>query len=377
MSERTHVGVLGGGQLGRMLGLAGHRLGIACRFYDPAPNACAGDVGEHMVAEWDDAEALTEFVRGVDGAAPLDALTFEFENVPVRTLARAEGLCPVHPTGSSLRVACDRLLEKEHFEAAGLGVQAFAPVDSIERLREAVEGIGFPCVLKRRSGGYDGKGQAVIRDAAGLEAAWAQVAPDEAPCLLEAFVEFSREVSLVGVRSADGHVRFYPACENVHEDGILRTTIAPAPNVNRAALTSAQDAIKRLLERSSHVGAFSVELFDTGDALIGNEMAPRVHNTGHWTIEGAHTSQFENHLRGVLGWELGSTDVVAPGAVCAMVNIIGDHPPASELGAIEGAHVHLYAKDPRPGRKVGHITLIDNDGPSLAERVARARAIVG
>jgi 5-(carboxyamino)imidazole ribonucleotide synthase len=317
------VGCIGGGQLGRMLALAGLPLGVRFRFLDPAPDACAGQVGELVVGAYDDPALLAKLAAGAD------AVTFEFENVPV-VAARAVGAVP----GSrALEEGQDRLREKQLFRSLGIPTARFGT------LAES----GVPALVKTRRLGYDGKGQRRVD-------ADEPLARDE---LAEEIVPFERELSIVAVRGTTGETRYWPLAENVHRDGILRLSRAPAQDAPQA---EAEAIAARLLDELDYVGVLAVELFEVDGRLLANEFAPRVHNTGHWTIDGAVTSQFENHLRAVLGLPLGSTEALAPSV---MVNLIGGIPPLADLLALPGSHVHLYGKEPRPGRKVGHVTLVD------------------
>jgi 5-(carboxyamino)imidazole ribonucleotide synthase len=318
----TLVACIGGGQLGRMLGLAGIQLGLRFRFLDPAADACAGDVGELLVASYDDGEAL---LRLADEAA---VVTFEFENVPVAAAAAVGAV----PGARALSVAQDRLHEKELFRQLGIPTPRFGDL----------EVTGLPALVKTRRFGYDGKGQRRVDAAEPL-------GDDE---LAEELVPFDRELSIVGVRGSDGETRFWPLTENVHRDGILAVSRAPAAEAPQEA---AEEIARSLLDELDYVGVLAVELFDVDGRLLANELAPRVHNTGHWTIDGATTSQFENHLRALLGLPLGVADAVAPSV---MVNLVGASPPLDELTALPGAHVHLYGKEPRSGRKLGHVTLV-------------------
>jgi 5-(carboxyamino)imidazole ribonucleotide synthase len=315
------VGVIGGGQLGRMLALAGIPLGLSFRFLDPSPDAPAGEVGELLVGEYDDPELLD---RLADGAG---VVTYEFENVPVEAARRVGAV----PDARALEASQDRLVEKRLFRRLGIPT---APVDD-----EVTE---FPALLKSRRLGYDGKGQRLVETRPGSD-------PGQ---VLEGLVPFDRELSLLAVRGRDGDTRFWPLVENVHEDGILRVSRAPAPG---APQEQAEEYGTRLLDELGYVGVLALELFDVGGELVANELAPRVHNTGHWTIEGSATSQFENHLRAVLGLPLGPTD----SRPSVMVNLIGETPAAAALLAVPGAHLHLYGKEARPGRKLGHVTLVD------------------
>ena len=334
----TVVGCLGGGQLGRMLALAGIPLGLRFRFLDPSPDACAGEVGELLVGAYDD-EAL--LARLGDGA---DVVTYEFENVPVAAARRVDAV----PGLRALEEGQDRLREKELFRRLGIPTARFGDLAET----------GLPAIVKSRRLGYDGKGQRVVRVAEPLS-------EDE---LAEELAPFSRELSLIAVRGRDGAVAFYPLTENVHRDGILRVSRAPAVD---AAEEVAQGYANRLLEELEYVGVLALELFEVDGRLLANEFAPRVHNSGHWTIDGAVTSQFENHLRAILGLPLGSTDALGP---CAMINLVGVIPPVEALFALPGAHVHLYGKEPRSGRKVGHVTFVDATEETIAEAVRLAAA---
>ena len=341
------VGILGGGQLGRMLALAGHPLGVRCTVLDPAADPCAGQVCGHVRGEFDgDFAALYRLAQAAD------VVTYEFENVPVETARWLAGRVPVLPPPGALEVSQDRVTEKEFFRAHGVPTAAFAAVGSRAEFDAAVANIGLPAVLKTRRFGYDGKGQAVIRTAAEAEAAWATLGGR--PLILEAFVPFDRELSLVCVRGTSGDVGFYPLVENTHRDGILRTTVAPADRTGEELTDRARDFASRLLAALDYVGVLTVEWFQDGPRLIANEMAPRVHNSGHWTIDAAVTSQFENHLRAVLGLPLGGCEAVGPSV---MHNFVGDIPPLADLLADPRARVHVYGKPPRPGRKVGHVTV--------------------
>ncbi len=316
------VGVIGGGQLGRMLALAGIPLGLSFRFLDPSPDAPAGAVGELLVGAYDDPDLLD---RLADGAA---AVTYEFENVPVEA-ARLVGAVPAP---AALEAAQDRLVEKRLFRR--LGIPTARIDDEVER---------FPAILKTRRLGYDGKGQRLVQTRPGTD-------PRH---VLEERVLFDRELSLLAVRGRSGETAFYPLVENVHEEGILRSSRAPAADAPQA---EAEGYATRLLDDLGYVGVLALELFEVGGRLLANELAPRVHNSGHWTIEGAATSQFENHLRAILGRPLGSTAV--RGEV-VLLNVIGTEPDTDAVLAVAGAHLHLYGKEPRPGRKLGHVTLID------------------
>ncbi len=329
----TLVGCIGGGQLGRMLGLAGLPLGLDFRFLDPSPDAPAASVGELVVAAFDDAAALDRLSAGAD------VVTYEFENVAVGSAARLGAL----PPSRALELGQDRLVEKELFRRLGIPSARFGSVDDV----------GLPAIVKSRRLGYDGKGQRRVD-------APESIGEDE---LAEELVPFDRELSILGVRGRDGETRFWPVAENAHRDGILRVSRAPAPD---AAQQAAEELAGRLLDDLGYVGVLALELFEVDGALLANEFAPRVHNTGHWTIEGAVTSQFENHLRAILGLPLGSTDAVAPSV---MINLIGGAPPTAALLRLPGVHVHLYGKTPREGRKIGHVTLVGAEEDTVAHAI--------
>jgi 5-(carboxyamino)imidazole ribonucleotide synthase len=339
------VGVLGAGQLGRMLALSGHELGLEFVFLDPTDDSPASKLGPQLLADYTDAAALGRL-------AECDLVTYEFESVPVAAAEALEAKLPVYPPAEALRVAQDRLNEKQCFRSLGIPTPNFAGVQSERELLSACEELGFPSVLKTRRLGYDGKGQRVLRTEAEARAAFAELG--QAPLILEQFVDFERELSLLGVRGRDGSAAFYPLVENQHRDGILRVTRAPAPRLAPALQQRAESYVRALFDRLGYVGVLALELFESGGELVANEIAPRVHNSGHFTIEGAATSQFENHLRAVLGWPLGSTEVPVP---CAMLNCVGTMPDAATVLRVPGAHLHSYGKSPRPGRKLGHVTL--------------------
>jgi 5-(carboxyamino)imidazole ribonucleotide synthase len=350
----TRVGIVGGGQLGMMLAEAGADLGIDCLTLDPAADSPASRIAPAIVGAYDDEAALAEL------AAASDVVTYEFENVPVASARFLAERVPVFPAPASLEFAQDRLLEKTLFEDVGLAVAPFAPVSSKEELDEALEVVGVPSILKTRRLGYDGKGQARIASVDGALDAWRSVG--EVPSLLEALVPFDRELSILAVRGDDGAVAFYPLVENVHRDGILRVSMAPAADSSPRLRSEAERLALGVMERLEHVGVLAIELFQVGDRLLGNEFAPRVHNSGHWTIEGAPTSQFENHLRAVCGLELGPT---TSSTYSAMVNVIGIEPTDGAFPDDPGVHVHRYGKQPRPGRKLGHVTVVEDRRDTL------------
>jgi 5-(carboxyamino)imidazole ribonucleotide synthase len=360
----TTVGVLGAGQLGRMLALAGYPLGLRFRFLDPAPEAPAARLAERLVADFDDLSVADAFLAG------LSVVTYEFENVPLSLAAALAERVPVYPPPAALAASQDRLAEKALFRRLGIDTAPFAAVDDRPGLERALDALGVPAVLKTRHFGYDGKGQFVIRARSDVAAAWDMLGG--APLILEGWVAFDRELSQVAARGRDAATAFYPLVENEHRGGMLRITQAPAPQLSAQTQEQARELAGRVLRELDYVGVLAIELFDVGGRLVANEMAPRVHNSGHWTIEGAATSQFENHLRAVLGWPLGAAEALGP---CAMLNLIGRLPDPAAVLAVPGAHLHLYDKTPRPGRKLGHVTLTGAD--CFEARLARLRALVG
>jgi len=361
----TTVAVLGGGQLGRMLGLAGIAQGLSFRFLDPSPEAPAGAVGELVTGALDDAAALDEVARGAD------VVTYEWEGVPADSARHLAKAYTVAPGIDPLEVSQDRAAEKALFHSLGIPTANVANVDSRADLDGAVATIGMPAILKTRRGGYDGKGQHVLRNAADIDDAWS--AFGGVPLIYESFVAFRRELSIVAVRASDGTTACWPVVENAHRDGILHVTRAPAPGWTPELQAAAERVGSTVLSALDFVGVGCVELFETADALVANELAPRVHNSGHWTIEGAQTSQFENHLRAILGRPLGST---APRGASAMVNCLGSMPDRDAVLAIGGAHLHDYGKSSRPGRKVGHVTLTAPDADALEPRLAELLAVI-
>jgi 5-(carboxyamino)imidazole ribonucleotide synthase len=349
------VGVLGAGQLARMLALAGYPLGLQFIFLDPSADACASHLGEHLLGEYDDPDLLAQL------AERADVVTYEFENVPAPVAEFLASHTEVHPDPKALAVAQDRLVEKNFFNDIGIPTSKYAAVDSLDELQQVMTDIGYPAILKSRTQGYDGKGQSVLRSADDLADAWEVL--QGVPAIVEAFVPFDREVSIIAVRSVSGEIAFYPLAENSHRGGILRVSKSLAADPVQAA---AEVYVTRLLEALDYVGVLALELFEVNGELIANEFAPRVHNSGHWTIEGAETSQFENHLRAIVGLPLGATDLIGQSA---MVNFIGGLPDSKKLLALPHTHLHLYDKAPRKGRKVAHATLCTNTVEQLAELV--------
>jgi 5-(carboxyamino)imidazole ribonucleotide synthase len=359
------IGVLGAGQLGRMLALAGYPLGLSFRFFDPVETSCVEELAPRVRGEYEDPDGLERFANG------LDAITYEFENVSVGAARHLERFAPVFPPPAALEASQDRLTEKSLFRELGIDTPPFADVNSQGGLADAVARIGLPAVLKTRRMGYDGKGQLVLRTEADVEAAWEALGGR--PLILEGFVPFDREVSILAARGRDGATAFYPLIENHHAGGILRLSLAPAPELDPALQARAEEYAKRLLDRLGYVGVLALELFQVGGELLANEMAPRVHNSGHWTIEGAETSQFENHVRAVAGLPLGST---ALRGYSAMVNLIGTTPSREDVLTIEGAHLHLYGKEPRAGRKLGHITARTDEQMRRDDCVSALRSLI-
>ena len=369
------IGILGGGQLGYMLALAGYPLGVHFRFLDPSPEAPVGRIATRITADFTDRAALEKFAHG------LALVTYEFENVPVETARFLAERVPVLPPPAALQAAQDRLNEKRLFQGLGIATTEFAPVAGSAALDSAVKVVGLPAVLKTCRMGYDGKGQWLLRTTDDVNRAKAEMQPhkssaqkmqkpasqsEEVDFILERFVSFTRELSVLAVRGKTGETAVYPLVENHHRGGILRLSLAPAPRLNPAVQRSAEDAAKRILDELKYVGVLAIEFFEHEGRLLANEMAPRVHNSGHWTIEGAVTSQFENHLRAVTGLPLGVTSQLG---CSAMVNLIGEVPDAAEVLGIRDTHLHLYGKTARAGRKLGHVTLRANSPEQLATRL--------
>ncbi|WP_101925883.1 MULTISPECIES: 5-(carboxyamino)imidazole ribonucleotide synthase [Luteimonas] len=362
----TTVGILGGGQLARMLALSGAPLGLRFLVMDTSNEACAGQFAPLLVGDYRDEDALQRFAGDVDVA------TFDFENVPADSARLLASRIPVFPNPDALAVTQDRLAEKTLFGTLGIPVPPFADVATREALDAAVAAIGTPCILKTRRLGYDGKGQFRIKAPTDVAAAWDALGAQaqSVGLILEGFVAFERELSVVAVRGRDGEFRAWPLTENWHVDGVLSASLAPAtvaPSLAKTAIDYAQAIATRL----DYVGVFALELFCRDGELLANELAPRVHNSGHWTIEGAETSQFQNHLRAVLGLPLGDTS--ARGVAC-MLNWIGTMPDARAVLDTAGGHWHDYGKSARTGRKVGHATLRADDAPALADRLAAVGA---
>lgn len=375
------VGILGAGQLGRMLALAGYPLGLSFRFFEPGDGAPCRGLGEIVHGDWSDRAALDRFADG------LSVATFEFENIPVAAVEHVASRVRVFPGSAALATGQDRLAEKQLFDSLGIPAAPWRAVATRDELGAAYDALGGRCILKTRRLGYDGKGQAPVDGRADLDSAWSAVAG--APSLLEQRVPFEYEVSVLGVRGVDGKIATYPLTKNTHESGILRRSIAPAPRATADLHAAAVAHVTAVLERLQYVGVLAIEFFveagggggagDGGSAaparLVANEIAPRVHNSGHWTIDGAQTSQFENHLRAICGLPLGPVGMRSPAA--GMVNLIGSWPSPAAIVSLPTAKLHLYAKAPRPGRKVGHVNVTGGDWPHIAaeldaiERICR------
>lgn len=358
------VGVLGGGQLGRMLGLAGIPLGVQFRFLDERRDVPARDVGELHCGSYQDHNLLRSFADG------LDVVTFEFENIPVDSVRYLAERVAVHPPAMALAAAQDRLTEKNLFRDLGIATAEFHAVDARDDLDAAVARLGLPLILKTRRGGYDGKGQFRIAGRADVSRAWKELGGQA--LIAEALVKFDRELSIIGVRGQRGETACFPLIENEHAGGILDTSVAPAPRVSAGLQQAAEAIVRSAMEALEYVGVLAIELFDCGGGLLVNEMAPRVHNSGHWTIEGAECSQFENHVRAICGWPLGST---AARGHSVMLNLIGTVPPVVRVLGVSEAHLHLYGKSPRAGRKLGHVTVCSATAEAAAARAGVIRGL--
>ena len=360
------VAIVGGGQLGRMLALAGIPLGHRFRVLDPSPDPPAARVSEHVAGAYDDPSALDQLVDGAD------VVTYEFENVPVEAVRTLEPRLPVYPPPAALEATQDRVTEKRMLGELGIPTAPFADFDDPASLARARRTVGVPdVVLKTRRFGYDGKGQSVLRAGGDEDAAWRRLASGGG-YVLEGLVPFRRELSIVAVRDTSGRTACYPLTENVHRDGILRSSRAPADVPPQLASTARSYAV-RLLDRLDYVGVLAIELFDSDDGVLANEVAPRVHNSGHWTIEGAETSQFENHVRAVTGMPIGP---IEPVGHSGMVNLIGSLPDPNDVAAIPGAHLHVYGKEPRPDRKLGHVTVRSADAERRDELTLKVETLL-
>ncbi|HVR80746.1 MAG TPA: 5-(carboxyamino)imidazole ribonucleotide synthase [Luteimonas sp.] len=365
----TTVGILGGGQLARMLALSGAPLGLRFLVMDTADDACAGQFLPMVVGDYRDEAALAEF------ASQIDVATFDFENVPAESAQWLSERVPVFPSPRALGVAQDRLAEKTLFRELGIPVPPFAAIATRAELDAAIATIGTPCILKTRRLGYDGKGQFRLKSDADTDSAWDALGSQATTVglILEGFIAFERELSVVAVRGRDGEFRSWPLTENWHVDGVLSASLAPA-RVSDALAATAFAHARALAEALDYVGVFALELFCRDGELLANELAPRVHNSGHWTIEGSETSQFQNHLRAVLGLPLGDTRML--GHAC-MLNWIGELPDANVVLREAGGHWHDYGKSSRAGRKVGHATLRTDSSDELAAALGHVGAALG
>jgi len=357
------VGILGGGQLARMLALAGYPLGQTFTVLDPGADVCSAAVAEQLQGGYVDQKLLAQL------AGQVDVVTYEFENVPAAAVEFLADKVPVYPPQQALATAQDRFKEKTLFGELGIATPAFAAVNSLEELEQAMEQIGWPAVVKTRGEGYDGKGQAVLRQPEDLAPAWQLLAG--VPSIVEAFVPFEREISIIAVRSTTGEMVCYPLTENAHRDGILHLSVARPNDVMQA---KAVEYAERLLDKLDYVGVLAFELFQAGDELLANEYAPRVHNSGHWTQDGAVTCQFENHLRAIAGLPLGATETIGH---AAMLNLIGDIPASEVVLVNRHAHLHLYGKTERPGRKVGHINICASTEQQMQAELKLLLELVG
>jgi len=358
------VGIIGAGQLGRMMALAGYPIGVRTTFLDFDPESSGAQVAPTIVGAIDDVARIREL------AEQSDVVTFDIENVPVEALSAGTAGVPIFPPPKALAVAQDRLNEKHLFQSVGAATAPYLPIEKLDDLRAVGDRLGWPIVLKARRLGYDGRGQRIVNAPADLEPAWRDLG--SVPALAEGWVDFEREVSLIAVRGADASTAYYPLSENVHVDGILHSTTAPYRDSTLQA--DAEAYLDSMLDALDYRGVLTVEFFVTGRRLIANEIAPRVHNSGHWTIEGAATSQFENHLRAILGLPLGET---APLGHAFMLNLLGALPPREKLLQVAGLHLHDYGKTPRPKRKIGHCTLVAGNETTLADRIAELQSAIG
>ncbi len=363
------VGILGAGQLARMLAQAGQSMGLEFIFLDPAKDACAAEFGEHICAAWDDQTALTRLGQRAD------VVTFDFENVPEASAGLIESLCPVFPSPRALYKSQDRLREKTMMQELGIPVAPFYPVSSRPDLMAAVEEIGLPCVLKTRRLGYDGKGQAVLRFQEDMERAWQALGDFELIC--EGFISFDAECSIIAARGGDGRTVFWPLTRNLHRDGML--AISKAPAFDSRLQARAEALVQRILDHLDYRGVIALELFLKDGELMANEFAPRVHNSGHWSIDGALTSQFENHLRAICGLPLGDTKSLF---YALMFNLIGAMPECVKAQradhlSIPGVHWNDYHKAEREGRKIGHVTLTAENESLLWARGAQLASQLG
>lgn len=355
------IGVLGGGQLGRMMALAGYPLNLSFSFYDRSQDCPAAALGQRYGDSDYSAESLQAFIDSAD------VFTYEFENIPTQWVEAIAARKPVFPSVMSLAVSQNRLNEKQLFSELNIPSARFHEIRQEADLSAAVADLGLPLVVKTVTEGYDGKGQFLLREAEQIALCWQQLG-GSVPLIAEEFVQFRRELSIIAVRAQDGQTQFYPLAENHHHRGILSHSIVPAPHLDENTQLTAERYISSILQSLGHVGVLTLELFETRHGLVANETAPRVHNSGHWSIEGAHCSQFENHVRAVAGLPLGCTRAEKPSA---MLNIIGEHPNSARVLSVTDAHLHLYGKSERTDRKLGHITVLADSYPELAGRITK------
>ncbi|QEP43109.1 5-(carboxyamino)imidazole ribonucleotide synthase [Ectothiorhodospiraceae bacterium BW-2] len=350
-----HIGIIGGGQLARMLALAGYPLGLSFTFLDPSQEACAAPLGRHLCTAYDDPKGLQQLAK------LCDLITYEFESIPTASLNYLAKQLPVYPPPAALAVAQDRLHEKELFRHLGIATAPFVAINTLKELQQALDSVGYPAILKTRTQGYDGKGQVRINRSDDLQPAWEQLRG--VPALVEAAIPFDRELSIIAVRDRHGSLITYPLSENEHHHGILHRAFARPDD---AMSEQAAKCATSLLQALNYTGTLALELFESQGRLLANEFAPRVHNSGHWTIEATPTSQFENHLRAITHLPLGAT---ATQCHAAMVNFIGQIPPHRQLLQLPDLHLHDYGKQSRPGRKVGHATLCSHSRTLLEQQL--------
>jgi 5-(carboxyamino)imidazole ribonucleotide synthase len=359
----TKVGIMGAGQLGLMLGQAGKLLDLEFAFLDPGENPPAQAVGPVLSGPFDSDEGLAML-------AGCDVVTYEFENVPAAALEMLSLEVPVFPPPGALQHAQDRLKEKQLFEALGIPVPAWRAISSRQEVTEAMDAIGLPLILKTRRFGYDGKGQAVIRREQDADAAWREVG--DRPLIGEQWIPYEREVSVFGARTRDGRTTLYPMTQNEHRHGKLYVSKAPAEGA--AVAREAAGYLQRLLSHLDYVGVLALEMFVVGGRVLANEFAPRVHNSGHWTIEGSRTSQFENHLRAILGLPLGDASLFG---YSGMINLIGSLPANAAQFDAPGLYLHNYGKAAKPGRKLGHLTIVATDAETRDQELSKALKVLG